>query len=195
MASSSFVSEPPKVISDLSRAEAARWFADEVQPHELQLRAWLRKQYPKLGDVDDVVQDSFLHLLKARATGSVQSTKGYLFGIARHLALRTFRRSKFEVETSAEGPTTDEVMDESADVAEWASLRSDALLAAEAIKTLPARCREIFVLKAIHGLSYDEIALRCKLSPQTVRVQMARGVRKCVDFLRSRGIEKRSNHP
>ena len=53
------MSEIHKVIPDLSQSDAARWFAEEVQPHEVHLRAWLHKQYPRLGDVDDVVQDSY----------------------------------------------------------------------------------------------------------------------------------------
>ncbi len=189
------MSDTRKVITNPSQTDAARWFADEVQPHEVHLRAWLHKQYPRLGDVDDVVQDSYLHLLKARASGSVLSTKAYLFGIARNLALRTFRRRRFFSDAPTDETGKREAIDESADVVELANLRNEALLAAEAIKTLPPRCREIFVLRAIHGLSYNEIALRCGLSPQTVRVQTARGVRKCVDYLRSHGIEKSSRRP
>ena len=56
----------PNSESALVRADHARWFAEEVRPHEPALRAWLRRQYPNLADMDDVVQESYLQLLRAR---------------------------------------------------------------------------------------------------------------------------------
>ncbi len=58
-------------IADLvSRAEAGRWLTEEVQPHERALRGYLHSQFPSL-DADDVVQESYLKLLKAPETGHI----------------------------------------------------------------------------------------------------------------------------
>jgi hypothetical protein len=46
---------PTPALSPLS-SEHARWFAEEVQPHEPSLRSYLRNTFPALPDVDDVVQ-------------------------------------------------------------------------------------------------------------------------------------------
>jgi hypothetical protein len=45
----------------------ARWFAEEVQPHEASLRAYMRGAFPMVRDVDDVVQESYLRVWRARA--------------------------------------------------------------------------------------------------------------------------------
>ncbi|MBI2497428.1 MAG: RNA polymerase subunit sigma-24, partial [Opitutae bacterium] len=45
-------------------ADFARWFAEEVQPHEPALRAWLRNRFPTLVDPDDLVQESYARLLR-----------------------------------------------------------------------------------------------------------------------------------
>jgi DNA-directed RNA polymerase specialized sigma24 family protein len=52
-------------------AETARWFEEHVRPHESSLRAWLRSRFPKVSDANDLVQDSFIRLLRAREAGPV----------------------------------------------------------------------------------------------------------------------------
>jgi len=80
--SSSACSEPSVPAA---HAEA-RWFSEEVQPHEPMLRAYLQKRFPALADVDDVVQEAHLRLLEARRTSVIASAKAYLFTIARNVA-------------------------------------------------------------------------------------------------------------
>lgn len=48
---------PPEPLPPQS-SERVRWFANEVQPHEPALRAYLRNSFPVVRDVDDVVQGS-----------------------------------------------------------------------------------------------------------------------------------------
>ncbi|MGH7944160.1 MAG: hypothetical protein ACREF9_04025, partial [Opitutaceae bacterium] len=58
-----------------SPGEAARWFTEQVQPHEIQLRNYLRVAFPTVRDVEDVVQESFLRIWKARAVHPITQTK------------------------------------------------------------------------------------------------------------------------
>lgn len=175
--------------SPADQAEQSRWFKAEVHPHEPALRAWLQRQYPTLSEVDDVVQESYLKLLSARERGSISSAKAYLFAIARNAALSFFRkRHHISIETAqdlefANGGGA------SGDVVEAVSARQEFMLATEAIDALPARCREIVILRVVHGLPHKEIGRRLGLAEQTVRVQVARGMKKCADFLRERGVD------
>jgi RNA polymerase sigma-70 factor (ECF subfamily) len=61
-------------------------------------------------------------------------------------------------------------------------------LVAAAIADLPDRCREIVVLRKLAGLSQRDVATQLGLSERTVEVQVARGTRRCADFLRRRGL-------
>ena len=45
----------------------ARWFSENVQPHDAALRAWLRARFPALGDSDDLVQETYARVLQLRA--------------------------------------------------------------------------------------------------------------------------------
>jgi RNA polymerase sigma-70 factor (ECF subfamily) len=174
--------------------EQARWFAEEVSPHEPALRAWLQKQYPNLSDVDDVVQESFLRLLSAREKTCIGCVRAYLFAIARNAALGVFRKQKIFSDVTIDELETSCILEGSTDVVETASTHQEFAFAIEAIDALPSRCREIVILRAVQGLPYQEIAQRLGLSVQTVRVQVARGMKKCAEFLRERGINGRSGH-
>jgi DNA-directed RNA polymerase specialized sigma24 family protein len=48
---------------------------------------------------------------------------------------------------------------------------------------LPSRCREIFVLRKLTGLSQKAIARRLQLSVLTVQAQASRGLRRCKRLL------------
>ena len=73
------------------------------------------------------------------------------------------------------------------------AIRADPLSSAEeaelevayraAIKKLPPRRREIFVLSREHGLTYKEIALRLEISVKTVEIQMSHALRQLRDEL------------
>src|SRR5436190_19266501 len=74
--------------------DQARWFAEQVQPHEAALRAYLQARFPSLGDYDDVVQESFARILRVQAAGPVRSARALLFTTARNAALDLFRRRR-----------------------------------------------------------------------------------------------------
>ena len=172
----------------------ARWFAEEVRPHEPALRAWLQSRFPDLSEVDDVVQESYLSMLRARRNGPIGSAKNYLFAVARNAALAVFRKRKLDRTAPAAEWEAEILPVGTGDVVETVSTLQEFALATEAIDALPPRCREIVILRALHGLPHKDIAEKLGLSQQTVRVQVARGMKKCADFLRERGVTGRNDH-
>ena len=73
----------PLVVEDQTRL-----FATQVQAHDLALRGYLRSKFPSI-DTDDIVQESYFRLCKARAKRKIELSKAYLFAVARNTA-RTF---------------------------------------------------------------------------------------------------------
>jgi RNA polymerase sigma factor (sigma-70 family) len=53
---------------------------------------------------------------------------------------------------------------------------------------LPARCREIVILRRIKNLPQKEIAARLGIAEATVEVQLVRGIKRCGDYLRRHGV-------
>lgn len=58
----------------------------------------------------------------------------------------------------------------------------------EAIDNLPARCREIVILRKLHSMPQKEVALHLALSEKTVEAHVNRGIKRCEEYLRKRGV-------
>jgi RNA polymerase sigma factor (sigma-70 family) len=179
----------PGIAMPAPDSDDARWFSENVLPHEVSLRAYLRRRVAGLAEVDDVVQETFLRILRARRGRPIRSIRGFVFSVAQRLvvdAVRSVRRRGIH-EPVTENRALN-VITEERNAAELVSLRQELELLAEAIDALPRRCREIVILRKLEGLSHREIAERLGLSPETVQVQVGRGMRRCSAFLRSRGV-------
>jgi RNA polymerase sigma factor (sigma-70 family) len=173
--------EVTRLVSNSS--EHARWFTEEIQPHEPALRAYLRGRFPTLRDVDDQIQDTYARLFRARESGRKHLTRGYLFTVARNAAVDLFRRSRAvsfvswsefdSLSVAEDNPSTADLLERERKIE---SLEA-------AVNALPERCREIFVLRRLHKLSHQEIARRLGISENTVNAQLVIGMMRCRQFL------------
>jgi RNA polymerase sigma factor (sigma-70 family) len=59
---------------------------------------------------------------------------------------------------------------------------------ADAVRALPDRCRQVIMLRYLDGLAYKEIAVQLGISAETVKVHMAKGMRRCAAFFAERGL-------
>ena len=170
--------------------ELARWFREEVQPYEEKLRAYLRHRFPTISDVDDIVQETYARLFRERRAGKTFEARSYLFPVARNVAFDIFRRSR----TIAIGGLGEMaglgVLEERPDAAEAASHDQELDLLHEAIQLLPERCREIFALRRLQGLSHREIATKLGISENTVDAQLCNALFRCRQYFVSRGVAR-----
>ncbi|MEN9632287.1 MAG: hypothetical protein RL077_691 [Verrucomicrobiota bacterium] len=164
----------------------ARWIIENVQTQEAAVRGYLRNAFPGV-DVDDVIQESYLKLLKARTAGSIFAMKGYFFAIARNTAITFFHRRKIYSDTPVSALSDWRILDDVPDAADIADAAHRLELVAEALEQLPARCRDVFRLAVLRGFSNAEIAQALGMAENTVRVQLRRGIIKCSEYVRQRG--------
>lgn len=120
---------------------------------------------------EDLVHDLFLHLWDTRGERDViRLTRPYLFVAARNRALKCLRHRRVADGWIAR-VASEKIPDSNS--ADDMVLEAELRQAAErAIEELPARCREIFLLRRRDHLSYDEIARRLDISLGTVKSQM-----------------------
>jgi RNA polymerase sigma factor (sigma-70 family) len=168
--------------------EQARWFAAEVLTHERQLKSYLRGTYPSVRDLDDVVQESYLRTWQAKMRHPIVSAKSFLFRIARNLAIDTVRRKK----TAATDFSVDfdrlAVLEESAHVAAALGRQEKIDLLIDALSTLPERTREIIFLRKFQNVPQKQVASQLGVSERTVESQLSKGMKRCADYLRKRGV-------
>lgn len=165
-----------------------QWYREQVLLHEQALRAYLRRTFPVVTDVENVIQETFVRVLEAQRRTPIENVRSYLFATARNQALALMRRSEI---VSIEAVTEIETLDISTDepgVPEKVGLKLEIELLNQAIQSLPERCRAVLMLRKIEGVSQREIAARLGISEHTVEAQVANGMRRCAKFLRERCV-------
>ncbi len=167
--------------------EVSAWFDQEVRPHEYALRAYLRVRFPSVKDQEDIVQEAYFRLLRARESGHLRSPKSLLFTIARNLALDVCRQHRTAPEFLAN--CADLPVSDSAETPSDAFSREYKLEILEhALNSLPERCRQVFILKRFQGLSYEEISSTMGISHNTISAHMMTAMAKMRDYLRAHGV-------
>jgi RNA polymerase sigma-70 factor (ECF subfamily) len=125
-------------------------------------------------EAEDIIQEAYVRLLRYSAHHEVEHPERLLFSAARNLAVDARRRRKVRERTEAryalledcalEWPGSDEVED-----ARQRLKRVEA-----AILSLSPRCREVFFLHRLNGMSYSQIATYCGISVSAVEKHIAR---------------------
>jgi RNA polymerase sigma-70 factor (ECF subfamily) len=120
--------------------------------------------YVPFSDVEDLAQEAFLralenlhHLRDDTAFGS------WLAAIARRLALDHIRRVRVVVEAN--------------ELNCGSSSPDEAALALDAVRRLPPAYRETLMMRLVEGMTGPEIAARTGLRPESVRVNLCRGMK------------------
>jgi RNA polymerase sigma-70 factor (ECF subfamily) len=117
------------------------------------------------GEVDDLVQDIFLHAFNKLHTLRNRTAFGpWIAMIARNRAMDFHRQAKTTVEITEDLRSTEAPPPEALEVLGY-------------IRALPEAYRETLVLRLVEGMTGPEIALRTGLTPASVRVNLHRGMK------------------
>ena len=165
-----------------SNSDQNVWFITEVQPHGPALRAWLLARFPTLPDVDDLVQETFVRILRAHEVTPVRSARALLYVTARNLALDTVRRQKVVRFESITEKTSSFVFDDGGDILAAINQQQELEILAKAIQSLPDRCRQVMTLRTSYAYTAKQIAARLRISESTVDKALAQGIRLCAAF-------------
>ncbi len=113
---------------------------------------------------DDLAQEVFLRVVRAlRNGGPVGHERGWVFSIARSVLVdrhRSDERQVVVVHTTQE-PATE-------------GTQALAVGLAQSLERLPSADREVFLLREVAGLSYEEIAGICACTEDSVRCRLHR---------------------
>jgi RNA polymerase sigma factor (sigma-70 family) len=162
-----------------------KWFAEHLQPHEAMLRSWLSSRFPNHIDIDDIIQEAFVRVLRAQEQGMVKAPQAFLFATARNFALNAVRSSAVRGELEQLNFDDCEIIDSQLGVVETTVRNQELEILTKAIQSLPDRCRQIFTLRKVYGMPQREIAKKLGLSARTVNAQISIGINKCLEFVES----------
>jgi RNA polymerase sigma-70 factor (ECF subfamily) len=131
-------------------------------------------------DAEEVVHVVFCWLWDHRfALPRPQSVRSYLYAAVRNRALNVVRDRRTEAafrDRAARASLGNEVVAASPSPESELAVRDIEHALAAALRGMPPRCREVYVLAREHGLSYAEIAAALDIAPKTVEIHMSRAL-------------------
>ena len=122
-------------------------------------------------EAEDMVQDVFISAMKQLSgLRSAAAFPGWLAAIARNRAMDYFRGSRERVPLDEKRPVARNGIE-------------DAFLVLDVVRRLPEAYRETLILRLVEGMTGPEIALRTGLTPESVRVNLCRGMKMLRELL------------
>lgn len=141
------------------------------------LTRYFQRRLPDANEVDDLVQEVFLRIVRRGNSQDLDRFEGYVFETAASVFKDRFRRRR--VRMSASHVAFEPDLHGESDISpEQTVLAREALReTTRAIMTLPERTRTIFILRRLEGLSHPEIARRLGLSLSAVEKHIQRAAK------------------
>jgi RNA polymerase sigma factor (sigma-70 family) len=138
------------------------------------LISYFEKRIRESYDVDDLVQEVLIRLSMRKSLADIQHVEGYVFQTAANLIRDRFRRQA--VRHASDHAPLEKCELPTNEFSPERVLQSRQLLdkALTALRWLPARTREVFVLRLYEGLKLQEIASSLGMSVEGVRFHLRR---------------------
>jgi RNA polymerase sigma factor (sigma-70 family) len=156
--------------------ERLAWVGACVLPHEAGLRRWLSRAVTRHDEVDDVVQEVYCRLLNLPRTDHITDAKAYLYRCARNVIMEQLRRNQIVSMTTVQNLDDLGLVDERPSPEQIFSARAELDWVLRLIGALPERCRRVFELRKVQGLSQAQTAQALKLTENIVEKETARGL-------------------
>jgi RNA polymerase sigma-70 factor (ECF subfamily) len=146
-------------------------------PCEPDVRRWLARSRVAPAEIDDLVQHAYCRFAELASVEAIVDPRAYFFEIVRRALLGAVRRRRVvAMEMVAEIDALNVYADEpSPERVVAARLELGRVL--RLIGRLPDRCRRVFEMRKIQGLSQREIAARLGVTETIVENEVVKGLR------------------
>jgi RNA polymerase sigma factor (sigma-70 family) len=173
-------------MKDKGQESRAAWVAAKIMPHEAAVRAWLARSVISRDDIDDLIQEAYCRLASLDCVDHISRPDAYFFQTVRNFLLEQLRRSRVaRIEAAVEIDTLP--YDDGLSAEDVAAERSELNRVHTLIAVLPERCRRIFNMLKIEGVSQREVAKKLGISESIVENEGVRGLRLILNAVRKSG--------
>jgi RNA polymerase sigma factor (sigma-70 family) len=128
-------------------------------------------------EINDVVQEAYCTLAELGTVAHIHNPRGYFFQTAKTIVLQQMRRNRIVPIDRLTEIAALRLVDEDPGPERRTSARLELERVQRLIADLPERCREIFELRRIQGVSQRDIAARLGIREHTVEAQAVRGLK------------------
>lgn len=153
--------------------ETLEWLSSQFRP--ALLRYFLRRRM-RAEDAEDSVQEVFVRLARRSGLAGLANVEGYLFETAASVAIDHHRRGRVRAEDRHD--PYDESVHAVADHASDRLLegKQELAMVLAALRELPERTRNVFLLARLEHMRHAEIARRLGISISTVEKHVVRAL-------------------
>jgi RNA polymerase sigma-70 factor (ECF subfamily) len=159
-----------------SRAALLAFVGTQILPHEPDLRRMLTRLGVKAHERDDIVQEVYCRLLRLDSVEHIDDPRAYVFRVARNVVLGQIRRNRVVSIMTMQNLDELHVADATPNPETATAARVELNQVLSLIRDLPERCRQVFELRKVHGLSQAETAQRLGVSENIVEKETAKGL-------------------
>lgn len=163
-------------LMSLSRQE---YYAVLYSGHHQWLKSWLLFRKVQNNDVDDLVQDTYVRLLTSNTRPEKHQARRFIIQIAKGLMIDQFRRKILETayyETLTNFPPSEVPSEEERYLILEQLIQIDL-----ALKDLPDKVRQTFLMSRFQNLTYLQIASHLSVSVGSVRKYMLQALKACMN--------------
>jgi RNA polymerase sigma factor (sigma-70 family) len=178
------------LVSAQSRKDIVAWVGSHVLPHEAAVRAWLKRWTRHAQDIDDVIQEAYSRLAALDSVAHIGSGRAYLFQTTRNIVLEQLRRSKIVRIDNVTDFADLSIVDETPPLDRIVGGARELQRVERQIDRLPFKCRRVFIMRRIHGVSQRDIARHLGISESAVEKQATRGLKLILKAMEGDGITK-----
>jgi RNA polymerase sigma-70 factor (ECF subfamily) len=143
--------------------------------HACAVKRYLFGIIHRLEVAEDLTQEAFVRL-QASSRGHLESPRGFLFRTAHNLAVDHIRRGRLVPMDELDDATASVLADTGPSPEEQVVARQELSLMRTVISELPPKCRQVFLLVRLEGLSQRDVAAEMGMSPTMVRKYLARAI-------------------
>lgn len=157
-----------------------QWFDDFVDDTRVALTAYVNRITGSRDDAQEVVQEAYLKVYCALSSG-VQGHQpaALLYTTARNIAISRQRHDTVVARSETAVTVFEELRTARKTTEQQAGRREQLQMLLLAVNKLPPKCRSVFVMRMIEGLSQQAIGERLGIAVSTVEKHLSRGLRLC----------------
>lgn len=159
---------------------------ETIQRYHHSLLHFLRQRLRSPDDAQDVAQEAYIRMMQYEGSCEIKSPSSMLFRIAINVA-NDLGRAEMSRHVSDQCRIDDLELACGRPSAERSMVaQQDLDLLFEAIRDLPPKCKQVFLLSRVKHMTYPEIARHCGISVKMVEKHISRALSACMSKVGSK---------
>lgn len=138
-------------------------------------------------DVDDILQETFIRVLRSEKQQEIKSPKGYLFAVSRNLVLKKLVEQSKEIHSEIDEAIQEPDVENTVETDLYQKAKFQRFN--DVLNTLPEKHRRAILLRKLYCLTHKEIAKKMDISVSSVEKYIAKGLMQIKQSLHAQGFD------